>query len=136
MRFEDINIGDVYSFERIISTQDVLDFARLTGDHNPLHLDPEFADKTEYKKNIVHGMLASSLFSTLVGMHCAGEHSLYLSQSVNFREPLFHNEKVLIKGTVTKKHDGICVVIMRTQILLDGKILVDGEARIKVLNYE
>lgn len=136
MLYESITVGSEYSFEKVISEEDVLVFAKLTGDHNPLHVNREFGVKSEFKQNICHGMLAASLFSTLVGMYCPGENSLYLSQSANFKSPIFYNKKVLVKGTVVEKYDSVQVIKMRMQILSDNKVLVDGEAKVKVVNYE
>ena len=64
MRISEIHDGDVYSFERVLSPQDVRTFAELTGDFNPLHCDPETGRRSQFGGNIVHGMLAAGLFST------------------------------------------------------------------------
>ena len=126
-------IGDIFEFSRTLSRQDVLDFANLTGDHNPLHTDPEFAKKTPFQNNIVHGLLLGSLFSTLVGMYCPGKHALYLSQTLNFRSPVFYGETVSVVGKVIGINESIGVVTLETKILRDGKVMVSGEAKAKVL---
>lgn len=136
MRYSEIQIGSVYSFETQISQQDVLDFAKLTGDFNPLHVDADFGKKSRFKKNIVHGMLAGSLFSTLVGMYCPGEKSLYISQTLKFRSPLFHGDAVTVRGTVTNKNDSIKVITLKTEILKADKVAIDGEAKVMVINDE
>lgn len=133
LSYSDINEGNVYSFNRKISKQDVMDFAKLSGDFNPLHVDAEFGKKSQFKGNIVHGMLLSSLFSTLVGMHCPGEKSLYMSQTLKFRQPIYYDDNVVVKGTVTEKNDSIKIVTIKTEILKEGKIAIDGEAKVKVL---
>jgi 3-hydroxybutyryl-CoA dehydratase len=132
MKFEEINIGDVHEFERTISREDIHKFAMLTGDHSPLHVDVDFGKQSDFQDNIAHGMLVSSLFSTLVGMHCAGEHSVYLGQDLNFKAPVFPDNIVLVRGTVTHKHDSINIIRMKTEIVVDGRVVVDGEARVKV----
>ena len=134
LSYSDINEGNVYSFNRKISKQDVMDFAKLSGDFNPLHVDAEFGKKSQFKGNIVHGMLLSSLFSTLVGMHCPGEKSLYMSQTLKFRQPIYYDDNVVVKGTVTEKNDSIKIVTIKTEILKEGKIAIDGEAKVKVLD--
>ena len=69
LKYSEISEGDVYSFSRAITRHDVLAFAKLSGDFNRLHVDEDFGKKSQFKANLVHGMLAASLFSTLVGMH-------------------------------------------------------------------
>jgi len=133
MNYQDIPLGAVYSFEKQISRQDIQSFASLTGDFNPLHTDPEFGKKSKFNNNIVHGMLAGSLFSTLVGMHCPGEKCLYLQQTLNFREPLFPDDKVTVRGTVVDKNDAIRIITLKTEILKNGRPVITGEAKVKVL---
>ena len=134
MKYEDIKIGEIYSFNRKISKKDVLVFAKLTGDFNALHVNEIFGRKSIFKKNVVHGMLVGSLFSTLVGMHCPGENGLYLSQSLNFKSPLFYEDEVTVRGTVIDKNDSVKVLVLKTEILRDGKITIQGEARVKILD--
>ena len=133
IRFEEIETGKSFSFERTLSKDDVAVFARLTGDKNPHHVDESFGKASVFKANIVHGMLAGGLFSTLVGMHCPGEKCLYLSQSLFFKSPIFPGEALTVKGTVTGKNDSIGLVTLRTEILREGKVVVEGEAKVKVM---
>src|SRR3989344_4357490 len=125
LSYSDINVGDVHFFNRKISKQDVMDFAKLSGDFNPLHVDSDFGKKSQFGSNVVHGMLAASLFSALVGMRCPGEKSLYLSQTLKFRQPIYYEDIVLIRGTVTGKNDGVRMITIKTEILKEGKILID-----------
>ena len=133
LNYNDINPGNVYTFKKIISKQDVMDFAELSGDFNPLHVDVNFGKKSMFKDNVVHGMLAASLFSTLVGMHCPGEKSLYLSQTLNFKLPLYYDDMVTVRGIIISKNDGIKIITIKTEILKDDKIVIDGEAKVKVM---
>ncbi len=71
-RYDEIDIGSVHSFTRTITHDDVLKFAELSGDLNPLHLSEVFGRSSQFGKNVVHGMLTASLFSTLLGMYCPG----------------------------------------------------------------
>lgn len=68
MNYADIMVGTIYEFERSINENDIMTFAELSGDFNPLHVDKEFGRKSRFKNNVVHGMLAGSLFSTLIGI--------------------------------------------------------------------
>ena len=133
LSYSDINKGDVYLFKRNISKQDVMDFAEITGDFNPLHVDADFGKKSQFKGNIAHGMLAGSLFSVLVGMHCPGEKSLYISQTLNFRLPICCNEQLIARGTVISKNDSARLITLKTEILKGEKIAVSGEAKVKVM---
>lgn len=130
--YTDIRIGDIFSFERTLSAKDVADFARLTGDYNPLHVDEDFAGATPFGGTLVHGMLSSSLFSTLVGMHCPGKNCLYLSQTLNFKTPIHPGDTVRVTGTVIRKTDALQTITLRTEITVKDKIAVSGEAHVKV----
>ena len=81
--------GMRFEFKKVITNEDLDSFAKIVGDYNPLHCDVEFAKKKGFKDRVVYGMLAGSLFSTLVGMVCPGKNNLYLSQNLNFREPIY-----------------------------------------------
>ena len=132
-RLDDIEVGSVHEFMRIISEKEVDEFAALTGDFNPLHVDNSYAGSTRFGKRVSHGMLSASLFSTLIGMICPGKRSLYLSQTLNFREPVFPGSSLIIRGTVTSKAEGLQIITMKTQIINGGRIAIDGEAKVKLL---
>jgi len=131
--YDEIEIGNVFTFERSISQEDVSAFSALTGDANPLHVDHEFGRNSKFGKNIVHGMLLGSLFSTLVGMHCPGEKSLYMSQTLQFKQPLFAGDTVTVKGTVAQKHDAIRLITMKTEIFRGNDVIVVGEAKVRMM---
>lgn len=134
MKYEEIKVGYSHEFERIISREDVLEFAALTGDANKLHVDESHGKQSAFGQNICHGMLAGGLFSTLIGMHLPGEGVLYLSQTLAFREPIFCSDKLKVRGTVISKNDAIKVVTIKTEICKDNKVAISGEARVKVLS--
>lgn len=133
LKYGDINIGDVFSFERKMDETLVNEFAKLTGDYNPLHTDEKYAKGTEFSGRIVHGMLAGSLFSALVGMLCPGERALYLSQNVRFRNSLPLGALVVIEGKVISKFDAAKIIDLATVVRnKNGKIFVEGTAKVKV----
>jgi len=134
MSYADIKVGAIYTFEKMISREETMIFAKLTGDYNPLHVDKEYGEKSKFKNNIVHGMLAGSLFSTLVGMYCPGEKSLYLSQTLMFRKPILPEKMVIVKGTISNKNDCIKVVTIKTELLIDGTVAISGEAKVGILD--
>jgi len=128
MKLSEIQVGDCYTFERILSAADVQAFADLTGDHSPLHCDPEAGRRSQFGKNVVHGMLLGGLFSQLIGMHCPGESALYLSQTFSFKHPVFAGDELTVRGTVINKSDAAKVVTLKTEILKGQQIAVTGEA--------
>lgn len=131
--YERIRLEDVHSFDARITRAMGEAFASLTGDRNPLHVDPGFGESSQFGRSVVHGMLVASLFSRLVGMHCPGRSSLYVSQSIQFRQPVFYDDDLEVRGTVTGKSDGLRLVTMKTEVFRDGQVVVDGVAKVKVL---
>lgn len=87
------NIGDVYNEYFSYSQEDVNDFAKISGDLNPLHIDEEYAMKSIFGRRIIHGYLGASIFSKVFAMNFPGEGSIYLKQDLNFYKPMFTNEK-------------------------------------------
>jgi acyl dehydratase len=130
--FEDIHLGMTYSFSKKISKKDVMAFADLTGDFNPLHTDDAFGTKSQFGSTIVHGMLAGSLFSTLVGMYCPGKNALYLSQSLQFRHPILPGDTVEVRGTVSAMNGSTRMITLKTEIVKDHKVCISGEAIARV----
>ncbi len=133
LKYEDISIGNIYEFERKINRNDVLSFAHLTGDQNPLHVNPEFGKKSQFGQNLVHGLLAASLFSRLIGMYCPGQNSLYLSQTLQFKGPIFIEDLVTVRATVTHKSDSIKVIDIKTEVIKKGMALITGLAKVQVI---
>jgi 3-oxoacyl-[acyl-carrier protein] reductase len=131
--FADIHIGDRAHFD--VTMGDILlqDFARLSGDYNPLHLDESYARTTQFGGRIVHGMLVSSFFSQLVGMHLPGLNAVYLSQTMDFLRPVHIGDEIEISGEVVHKSETSRVITLRTRAYRQGELLVDGEAKIMVL---
>ena len=126
-RYDEIDIGSVHSFTRTITHDDVLKFAELSGDLNPLHLSEVFGRSSQFGNNVVHGMLIASLFSTLLGMY-------YLGQTLQFKMPLFYEETVKVKGTVVNKVDALNILTMKTEIFRDKDLIVSGEAQIQLID--
>jgi 3-oxoacyl-[acyl-carrier protein] reductase len=123
--------------ERVVKTirrEDVDAFAALSGDYNALHVDDEFAARTEFAQRVVHGFLHASLLSTLVGMKIPGPGALYLSQTIDFTRPVFIGDTVTAIGTVTAVDQATRVIAIKTEIVNQhGQSVLTGEARVKVL---
>lgn len=85
----DFGLNAVHRYSFRFSQADVADFARVTGDNNPLHLDADFAAQTPFKRPIIHGMLGASVFTKVLGTEFPGYGSVYLGQTLDFLRPMF-----------------------------------------------
>ena len=133
-RLVNLSIGQKVKFTEVISESMIDEFAKLSGDYNPHHMDESYARKTRFKKRICHGMLLGSLFSRLIGMHLPGKHSLYFSQSLNFLYPAFIDDKVTVEGEIVKISRSTGIITLKTRITKENNIeLVTGEAKVVVL---
>lgn len=103
LTIEQINIGDRADFSKTITETDVYTFAGINGDFNPAHINKEYAAKTIFKERIVHGMLVSSLFSTVLGTALPGQGTIYLGQELRFLKPVYMNDTVTVVCTVIEK---------------------------------
>lgn len=131
--FEELIVGKKVSFTQKIDESLLNDFAKISGDFNPLHMNDEYASKTNFGKRVCHGMLLASFFSRLVGMHLPGKNSLYFSQTLNFRNPCFIGDKLIIEGEITEKKSNMKLITIKTTIHNKiGKCLVDGIAKVIV----
>jgi 3-oxoacyl-[acyl-carrier protein] reductase len=133
-RLRELRLGQTETLSRTITADDVATFARLSGDYNALHLDEEFAARTEFAQRVVHGFLHASLLSSLVGTKLPGPGALYVSQSIEFTRPVFIGETVEARATVEKIDEGTRLVTLGTQIRkADGTCVLRGTALVKVL---
>ena len=99
--FDDLFVGMSAQFKRKIDSEMIDNFAQVSGDSNPLHIDSEYARRSGFKDQIAHGMLCSSLFSELVGVHLPGENCLLTDTAVVFSKPVFINDEVIVDGSIT-----------------------------------
>lgn len=116
-----------------ITAEDVIVFADLVDDHNPLHLDGDYAAKTSFKRPVVHGILGASVFSKFFGTVWPGEGTLYLKQSLDFKRPLYPGEDYVAVFSLVEHRPDKHEAVIKTQIIkvADGKICTTGEAVIK-----
>ncbi len=91
---KELKIGDLVSHKKIITEKDIEMFGEITGDYNPAHFDEGYAQKTIFKKRIAHGMLIGSLFSKLLGMELPGPGSIYITQTLRFRRPVYFGDTI------------------------------------------
>ena len=97
---EDLRLNQTEEIEKKITDKDIDDFAKLTGDNNPVHTNSDFAKKTIFKQKVAHGFLSASFISTLIATKLPGPGSIYLSQNLKFLAPVFVDDLVKIKVTV------------------------------------
>ena len=131
--FNEIKIGLEHHFEISIDEKLEGDFAKISGDFNPLHMDEQYAKKTKFGKRVCHGMLLASFFSKLVGMYLPGKNALYFSQNLNFVGPCFIGDKIIVKGEIIDKSEATKMIKIKTTIKnIEGKLLVEGIAQVLV----
>lgn len=128
-----IKIGDKTFISKTFSEEDVFRFAGLSLDRNPLHLDKEFGRTSIFGHRVVHGMLVASLFSGLIGIELPGKGSIYLGQSLSFKNPVAIGEKVTASVEIIKIRADKPIVTLRTVCVdSEGKVVIEGEAVVKV----
>lgn len=133
MRFEELQIGMSDSTTKVITEQDILTFAELSTDKNPLHIDPVAASKGMFGKQIAHGMLVASLISAVLGTKIPGEGSVYLGQELKFKRPVFIGDTIEAKAEVIELREEKHIVILKTTCTnQDGVVVIDGQATILV----
>lgn len=127
---EDITVGMTAEFAKVLTQADIAAFAEISGDTNPVHLDDAYAATTLFKGRIAHGMLTAGLISAVLGTKLPGPGCIYLAQELNFRAPVKPGDKVTAKVTVTEVIPEKKRVILQTHCLVDGKVVLDGQAKL------
>ena len=124
-----INIGDTFEHHFSFSQEEVVLFAKVTGDNNPVHLDEEYASKTLFKRPIIHGMLGGSVFSKVFGTMFPGEGTIYLNQNLQFLRPMLVSTNYTAQFEVLdidrEKHRATVSTIVINE---EGKKVIDGSA--------
>jgi 3-hydroxybutyryl-CoA dehydratase len=119
---------------RTITDADIIQFADVSGDRNPVHLDAEYASQSLFGDRIVHGFLTGSLISALIGMDLPGAGSIYLGQTLKFLAPVFIDDTITAKVEVISVREDKRLVILRTDCInQDGKLVLTGEATVKYM---
>jgi 3-hydroxybutyryl-CoA dehydratase len=127
-----ITPGDKVSFTKTVTDDDVLMFAKVTGDDQPLHLDDAFAAKTRFKKRIAHGMLSAGFISAALGTKLApGYVVVYLSQQLRFRLPVAIGDTITATAEVTAVDEEKRILTVQTDCTNQaGEAVVKGEATV------
>lgn len=131
LSYMDINVGDHASFSKTISESDIYQFAGITGDFNPLHVDNEFAKNSIFKERISHGLLTAGFISTVIGMKLPGVNTIYLTQNLKFLGPVKIGDTVKAEVKVLEKIDRKRIIRLQTLVKNQhGDIVIDGEATV------
>ena len=125
----ELYVGQSAEFTKTISESDVYLFAGITGDHNPMHVNDVYAKQSRYKERICHGMLSSSLISTVIGTKLPGNGSIYVEQDLIFKAPVLFGDTI---SAIVEIED---IDIEKNRVKLrtycknqDGTIVLDGYA--------
>ncbi len=134
--FEDLSPGMTETLRKTIDSSDVVGFAEVTGDRNPIHLSEHFAAKTPFGARIAHGLYTASLISAVLGTRLPGPGAVYISQTLNFRAPVKIGDTVEVRVSIA----GLMPEKLRARLActcsVDGEIVLDGEAWVKVPSKE
>jgi 3-hydroxybutyryl-CoA dehydratase len=129
---EDLSVGQSAQLVRAVTEADIVAFAAVTGDTNPVHLDADYAATTSFGERIAHGMLSAGHISAVLGTTLPGPGAVYLSQSLAFKRPVKIGVEVTAKVTVTAIDAARARVTLATVCQVGGKTVVDGEAVVLV----
>ena len=130
--WETLYEGAEAGFEHRIGTEEVQAFANLTGDHNPLHVDPGHARRAGHPQPVVHGALLGGLVSRLVGMELPGRRSLLLNLKLSFAAPTYPGDSLSVSGRVQSMHEDQRAIVLRVQIHCGDELRARGTALVRV----
>jgi len=126
-----MKVGDSAEITKTIEQSDIDAFARVTGDHNPVHVDEEFAKTTRFGRRIAHGMLTASLISAVLANKLPGEGSVYLGQTLKFVAPVFPGDEITARVTIREIREDKPILKLETVCVNQrDEIVIRGEATV------
>lgn len=126
--YDELYIGQKESITKTITQGDLHVFAGLVNDYSPIHLNKEFGAASPFKQNIAHGFISGSLFSTLVGCQLPGAGALYVSQTLNFKAPVYVGDTITASLEVIEKGQKGSFTMKATAVNQNGVVVVEGVA--------
>lgn len=129
---EDLSVGMTAVFAKTVTEADIVLFAGISGDTNPVHLNEEYAGTTMFKGRIAHGMLSAGFISALLGTKLPGPGCIYMSQNLKFKAPVRAGDTVVARGTVTDVNAAKRRVTIQTTCTVGDTVVLDGEALLMV----
>ncbi|WP_341988032.1 3-hydroxybutyryl-CoA dehydratase [Azorhizobium sp. AG788] len=130
--FEDLELGMTEILTKTIASSDVVGFAEVTGDRNPIHLSEHFAARTPFGTRIAHGLYTASLISAVLGTRLPGPGAVYISQTLNFRAPVKIDDTVTVKVEVAELIPERRRARLACTCSVGDELVLDGEAWVKV----
>jgi 3-hydroxybutyryl-CoA dehydratase len=127
---EDLEIGMVRSVAKVVTDRDIEMFAEVSTDHNPVHLDDEYAMDTIFEGRIAHGMLTAGLISAVIGEQLPGHGTVYMGQNLKFLAPVRPGDRVVAEVEVMDIDHGKRRVKLDTRCLVNGKKVLIGDATV------
>jgi 3-hydroxybutyryl-CoA dehydratase len=128
LTLEELAVGQSAERVRTVRPEDLADFAEVSGDHNPLHMDEAYAEATPFKGRVAHGMLLGAWISALLGEELPGPGAIYVSQSLTFRRPVRIGDEVVTRAEVSEVDLKAGHVRLRTRCSVAGRTVLEGEA--------
>ncbi|GIN84719.1 dehydrogenase [Heyndrickxia sporothermodurans] len=117
-------IGQKATCSKTITESDIVLYAGISGDFNPVHMDKEYAKNTRFNQRIAHGLLTSSLLSQLLGMHLPGKGSVYMEQTIRFTSPVFIGDTITATATVQEFLEEKRIIKLLTECHNQNDVLV------------
>lgn len=129
---EDLSVGMTASFSKTITDADIVLYAGISGDTNPVHINEEYASGTMFQGRIAHGMLTAGLISAVLGTKLPGPGCIYMSQTLKFKAPVRSGDTVTARATVTDMVPEKRRVTIRTVCTVGTTVVLEGEALLMV----
>jgi len=129
---EDLSVGMTATYAKTITDADIVLYAGISGDTNPVHLNQEYASGTMFQGRIAHGMLSASFISAVLGTKLPGPGCIYISQTLKFKAPVRSGDTVTARATITEIVPEKRRVIMRTVCTVGETVVLEGEAMLMV----
>jgi 3-hydroxybutyryl-CoA dehydratase len=129
---EDLTVGMAATFSKTVTQADVTAFADISGDHNPIHLDEAYADKTMFKTRIAHGMLSAAFISATLAGKLPGSGAVYVGQTLKFKAPVKLGDTVTVRVEVSGLIPEKRMATFQTRCFVGDKMVVDGEATLLI----
>jgi 3-hydroxybutyryl-CoA dehydratase len=130
--YEDLRLGQTAAYARTVTEADIVLFAGISGDTNPVHINEEFASGTMFSGRIAHGMLTASLISTVIGTKLPGPGAIYVSQTLRFKAPVRIGDTVTARATITELLPEKRRATIATVATVRNKVVLEGEAVVMV----
>ena len=129
---EDLEVGMKSTTTSTITAEMIDTFADITGDHNPIHVDAEFAATTQFGQRIAHGALSASFISAVLGNDLPGPGAVFIELNLRFRKPAFIGDEVTAVAEVAEINQRNGRVKMKCYCEVDGKKICRGDAGVMV----